>query len=291
MLAGVDYLASDVLESRGAATVLFVCFVGPALRAHPAVGALRTAGGQAARVRRLLAGAGLRCGARGAGPLAPPAVTFAATGLVGVGYAGCQVFPMAMLPDAAAIDAARTGENRTGVYTGVWTAGETLGLALGPAVFAVVLVLGGYVSSEGGDVDPARLGGHRDHPRLLAAARGAHPAQPAWLRRYALDADAVARATTEVTDIERVRPDRRHARPAARAAGRRPAGPRRSHPGLRLRRRRRRGGPGRARGGGGVRRVQRPGPDRLPQPAADGERAGRLRLPSCSTPRTRPSGR
>ena len=70
--------------------------------------------------------------------------SFAATALVGVGYAGCQVFPMAMLPDAAAVDAARTGENRAGVYTGVWTAGETLGLASGPAVFAVVLALGGY---------------------------------------------------------------------------------------------------------------------------------------------------
>ena len=57
---------------------------------------------------------------------------YAATALVGLGYAGAQVFPMAMLPDAAAVDARRTGENRAGVYTGVWTAGETLGLALGP---------------------------------------------------------------------------------------------------------------------------------------------------------------
>ena len=55
---------------------------------------------------------------------------YSATALVGVGYAGAQVFPMAMLPDAAAVDARRTGENRAGVYTGVWTAGETLGLAL-----------------------------------------------------------------------------------------------------------------------------------------------------------------
>ena len=29
-------------------------------------------------------------------------VIFAATALVGVGYAGCQVFPLAMLPDVAA---------------------------------------------------------------------------------------------------------------------------------------------------------------------------------------------
>ncbi|MGN6576516.1 MAG: MFS transporter, partial [Nocardioides sp.] len=95
----------------------------------------------------LAGGALLLVGARGF----PPAVVFVATGLVGVGYAGAQVFPMAMLADTAAIDAVRSGANRAGVFTGVWTAGETLGLALGPGVFALVLTLGGYVSSTSGD--------------------------------------------------------------------------------------------------------------------------------------------
>ncbi len=66
-------------------------------------------------------------------------MAYVAAALVGIGYAGAQVFPMAMLPDVAADDAARTGENRIGVFTGVWTAGETLGLALGPGLFALVL--------------------------------------------------------------------------------------------------------------------------------------------------------
>ncbi|UMG94735.1 MFS transporter [Nocardioides sp. TF02-7] len=57
-----------------------------------------------------------------------------------------------MLPDAAAVDARRTGSNRVGVYTGVWTAGETLGLALGPGLFALVLAVGGYRSSTTDDV-------------------------------------------------------------------------------------------------------------------------------------------
>jgi Na+/melibiose symporter-like transporter len=57
---------------------------------------------------------------------------------------------MAMLADTAAVDAARSGANRAGVFTGVWTAGETLGLALGPGVFALVLATGGYVSSTDG---------------------------------------------------------------------------------------------------------------------------------------------
>lgn len=141
MLAGVDYMARVVLEQEGAATVLFVCFVGPALVLTPVwerVG--RRVGKKAGYVHAslfLVAGALLLVTAR----VAPPWVVFAATALVGVGYAGAQVFPLAMLPDAAAVDAHRTGTNRAGVYTGVWTAGETLGLAVGPGLFALLLAL------------------------------------------------------------------------------------------------------------------------------------------------------
>ena len=67
--------------------------------------------------------------------------------VVGVGYAGQQVFAMAMLPDCIAYDTERTGRRQAGVFTGVWTAGETLGLALGPLLYAGVLAAGGYVSS------------------------------------------------------------------------------------------------------------------------------------------------
>lgn len=152
MLAGVDYLAGDVLERDGAATILFVCFVGPALLLTPAWAAAgRRIGkkqGYVAASLVLALGAALAVLAGHA----PSAVVFAAVALVGVGYAGVQVFPLAMLPDAAAVDARRTGSSRVGVYTGVWTAGETLGLALGPGLFAVVLALGGYRSSDSGDV-------------------------------------------------------------------------------------------------------------------------------------------
>ena len=98
MLAGVDYLAEDVLGESGAATVLFVCFVGPALLLTPAWSALGARVGKklgyllASLV--LAAGAALAASAR----VAPDGVVFAATALVGVGYAGCQVFPLAMLP-------------------------------------------------------------------------------------------------------------------------------------------------------------------------------------------------
>ena len=153
MLAGVDYLAGDVLGQQGTATIVFVCFVGPALLLTPVwarigvrIGKKR---GYVLATVVFATGAALTVIAGNA----PQWAVFAAVGVIGVGYAGAQVFPMAMLPDAAAEDARRTGENRIGVFTGVWTAGETLGLALGPGLFALMLEIGGYRSSTTGGTD------------------------------------------------------------------------------------------------------------------------------------------
>ncbi len=152
MLAGVDYMSRWVLGDEDLSTILFVCFVGPALLLTPVwqvigqrVGKKR---GYMASSLVLAAGAATLLAARSL----PEGAVFAATMLVGIGYAGAQMFPLAMLPDAAAVDARRTGQNRAGVYTGVWTAGETLGLALGPGVYGLVLALGGYRSSSGDSV-------------------------------------------------------------------------------------------------------------------------------------------
>lgn len=155
MLAGVDYMARWVLGDPGAATILFIAFVGPALVVTPLWERIgRRTGKRAAFITSSLClalGVLLVWVVHGLGL----AAVAAALALVGVGYAGAQMFPMAMLPDAAAVDADRTGENRIGVYTGVWTAVETLGLALGPGIYGLVLMLGGYVSStDGGDAQP-----------------------------------------------------------------------------------------------------------------------------------------
>jgi Na+/melibiose symporter-like transporter len=194
MLAGVDYLAEDVLGRTGATTVLFVCFVGPALLLTPAGAALGRRVGK--RTGYVASSVVLALGAFGAAGArtAPVGVVFAAVALVGVGYAGCQVFPLAMLPDAAAVDTRRTGSSRVGVYTGVWTAAETLGLALGPGLFALVLALGGYQSSTDGDVVQSDL--------TVAAITYGFSVLPAmlvlvslwWLARYTLDARQVALA-------------------------------------------------------------------------------------------------
>ena len=151
MLAGVDYVARHVLGRAGASTVLFACFVGPALLVTPVWQRLGAARGKrwgyAASSTLLGVGALALVPARSM----PLALVYLAVAVVGVGYAGAQVFPLAMLPDVAAVDAVLSGENRTGVFTGVWTAGETLGLALGPGLFALLLALGDYRSSTDGD--------------------------------------------------------------------------------------------------------------------------------------------
>jgi Na+/melibiose symporter-like transporter len=195
MLAGVDYVARHVLGSSSASTLLFVCFVGPAILVTPLwerLGARRGKRWGYAVASVLLGGGAL---ALVAARSLPAAAVYLAVAVVGVGYAGAQMFPMAMLPDVAAVDAARTGENRIGVFTGVWTAGETLGLALGPGLYAAVLALGGYVSStdstaaQPGSAVRAITLGFSVVPAALVAL------SLVLLARYRLDEAAVRAAT------------------------------------------------------------------------------------------------
>ncbi len=189
MLAGVDYVARVLLGGGLASTVLFVCFVGPALVVTPLwqrLGESRDKRTGYAWGSVLLAGGALATLVTVRVGLVPAALSVA---VVGIGYAACQMFPLAMLPDVAAVDAARTGQSRAGTFTGVWTAGETLGLALGPFLYAAVLTAGGYVSSTDADAaqpDSAQLAiavGFSVVPAVLVVA------SMLVLRRYRLDAE------------------------------------------------------------------------------------------------------
>ncbi|MFG3418166.1 MFS transporter [Micromonospora sp. NPDC049460] len=177
ILAGVNYFADQILrDPEGGPTVLFACFVGPALLVMPVwtrVGA-RVGKPTALVAASLTFAAGAL--ALVAAPVLPGAAVYLLVALVGVGYAGQQVFALAMLPDCIAYDTARTGRRQAGVFTGLWTAGETLGLALGPGIFGLVLQLSGYVSADTGTAaaqsDGARLGillGFTVLPALLVA--------------------------------------------------------------------------------------------------------------------------
>lgn len=152
MLAGVDYLARVVIGDRGVQPLLFLAFVGPALLVMPVWQRVSARYGK--RIGYVLATLVFTAGALGllATRVLPVGAVVACAAVVGVGYAGIQVFPLAMLPDVIGAEERRTGQRRAGLFAGVWTAGETLGLALGPALYGLVLAAGGYVSSSGEEV-------------------------------------------------------------------------------------------------------------------------------------------
>jgi glycoside/pentoside/hexuronide:cation symporter, GPH family len=78
---------------------------------------------------------------------APGAWVYLPVAAAGAAYAGMQSLPLAMLPDVISHDADRHGTGQAGVFSGMWTAGETTGMALGATVLTVVLAATGYVQS------------------------------------------------------------------------------------------------------------------------------------------------
>ena len=199
VLAGVDYFATQILrDPQTGTTVLFACFIGPALLVMPLwsrVGARLGKRAGLVRASLLLAVPAL---ALAAAPLLPAVAVYLLVALMGCGYAGQQVFALAMLPDCISYDTARTGRRQAGVFTGLWTAGETFGLALGPGIFGLVLQLTGYVSSSTGAAavqsETARLGvliGFTVLPALLVGVA------VLLLRGYDLTADRLAAAEQE----------------------------------------------------------------------------------------------
>ncbi|SCG50692.1 MFS transporter [Micromonospora zamorensis] len=196
VLAGVPYYAEYELRAPGLTTVLVAAFVAPALLVTPVwLVVARRVGKQ----RALL-------GAQGAfavgslvlavGRPAGLPVLIGAVAVLGVAFAGMQLLPFSMLPDviraATTKDGTATG---AGTYTGVWTATEATGAALGPYAYALCLAVGGFVASTAGEspVQPdAALAAVRYGFGLLPAV--AMLAALLLQRRYTLD--ATARTTT-----------------------------------------------------------------------------------------------
>nr|BFE76732.1 hypothetical protein GCM10020092_100330 [Actinoplanes digitatis] len=177
MLAGVQYFSDHVIRQDSGATFMFAAFVGPALLVMPL---WTRVGARHGKRRGLIAASLLFVGGALSlllSPALPALAVYGLTALIGCGYAGQQVFALAMLPDLIERDTVRTGRRQAGVFTGLWTAGETLGLALGPGIYALILQLFGYVSSSTGEAaaqdSAARLGvliGFTLVPALLVGA-------------------------------------------------------------------------------------------------------------------------
>lgn len=148
MLAGVQYFATYTFGSASAVTPLFACMIGPLVLFMPLWTRLARARGTryAQWCASLLYVAG--------------ALALACTGVAGrpsdtsrwrwwaSRTCGLQLLPLTLLADTLAADAVRTGKRRTATFTGLWTAAETLAFALGAGLFALVLAVTGFRSSD-----------------------------------------------------------------------------------------------------------------------------------------------
>lgn len=149
MLAGANYVAVWVLESEDALTFLFVALIAPAVLCAPLWGRVAQRVGKERGF--LVASAVFALAAASLIGLlwAPGAWVYAPVAVAGAAYAGMQSLPMAMLPDVISHDARTHGGGRAGSFGGVWTAGETAGMALGATLLTVALAVTGYVESVG----------------------------------------------------------------------------------------------------------------------------------------------
>jgi GPH family glycoside/pentoside/hexuronide:cation symporter len=143
MLAGAPYMATYVLGDAGLAAVLFLFLVAPAALVMPLWRRLSLRTGKAGSYLLASALFGVTALSLVFARELPTTVIFVQMGLLGCGYAGMQLFPYSMLPDALTL----SGPSRAGIFTGVWQAGETIGFAVGPAIYAGVLALTGFLSS------------------------------------------------------------------------------------------------------------------------------------------------
>lgn len=153
VLAAVPYFVRYTLGAGdGAVTLLFVCLVGPAIVAMPLWTAIsRRRGKRSAYVLAVALFAASAAGLLLAGP-GRLAIVGAQVGLLGVGFAGLQIFPFAMLPELIDDDAAVSGQRREGVFTGLWFVGEKGGFAAGAWLFSAALAATGFVERRAGEL-------------------------------------------------------------------------------------------------------------------------------------------
>lgn len=199
-LAGAPYFATYYFNSTGLTSVLTAAFLVPAVFAGPVwLIVSRRIGKQ----RGLLISQGIfivGIVALYVGPEIGIAGAVAVIVVLGIAFAGMQLFAFSMLPDVAR--AHGRDSTHAAAFTGVWTATEATGTALGPYVYSTVLAIGGFVASSAGDhvqQSPGALGalllGFTLVPAVLMVA--------AFLvqRKYSLDgspADNVAADDAEL---------------------------------------------------------------------------------------------
>jgi GPH family glycoside/pentoside/hexuronide:cation symporter len=148
MLAGTQYVATWVLDDTDAVTLLFIALILPAIIAAPLWGVVARRIGKE-RSYLIATSIFFLAALSLTGLLIVPGFWIVVPiGFVGIAYAGIQALPLSMLPDVIAHDARTNGPGRGGSFAGIWTAGETMGLAFGTTILAVILAISGYIESS-----------------------------------------------------------------------------------------------------------------------------------------------
>ena len=143
MLTGAQYVATYVLHDSEKSAILFVFLVAPAAfmvplwRRYSLTRGKLTGFVSATTVFGVAALTLVFCRSE------PEVLIDVQMILLGVGYAGMQLFPYAILPDLIS-DSEHDG--RAGIFTGVWQGGETIAFAVGPALYSLVLAITQYHS-------------------------------------------------------------------------------------------------------------------------------------------------
>ncbi|MEO8907234.1 MAG: MFS transporter, partial [Microbacteriaceae bacterium] len=133
--AGLPYYSRYVFGNAALTSVFMGAFLAPALIAGPIWMKISHRIG---KQRGLLISQGIFIAGSAAlllGSVLGFAASVAIVVALGVAFAGLQLFAFSMVPDAVA-DAQTRGVSRAGSYTGVWTATEASGTAVGPYLYA-----------------------------------------------------------------------------------------------------------------------------------------------------------
>lgn len=154
-LTAAPYIADYIIGSEESVALLFIALVAPLGVAMPWWTRFATRRGKDVALRA--AGVLFAIGSAGLVPL-----YFMAEGarlpmavipmvVMGVGFAGTSMLPQAMLADAVANESSRSGARQAGIVTGAANAAETMAASVAAGVYAALLALSGFKSSESED--------------------------------------------------------------------------------------------------------------------------------------------
>lgn len=148
LLAAAPYLATYLVGDPNSVTPLFAGLVGPILVVIPVW--IKVSKKYDKRGAMLIAALMFMAGALAILPtrwlgdvwIYPWVI------VIGIGYAGVQLLQFSMMADVIAADEIESGQRRAGVFTGLWTATETVITALGALVLGVVLEVFGFIATD-----------------------------------------------------------------------------------------------------------------------------------------------